>query len=300
MKIKTKITLLLLCSILAGGHSQAQNEQRPSAKHVVLIGCDGLGAYAIEKAEMPNLKKLMASGAHSLHARTVLPSSSAVNWASMLMGAGPTLHGFTECCGEKPEIQPVITTKNGLFPSLFTIIRDQRPRATTAAIYSWGGIGFIIEKPIIDFVVPTKDKEEVTADSAAIIIRDQKPLFTFVHFSEPDYVGHREGHNTPAYYEELKKVDARVGRILAAIQEAGIADETIVIFTADHGGIDKGHGGKTLEEIQIPWVIAGPGVVKGKVIEDTIITYDTGATIAWILGLDMPQSWRGLPVKAAF
>src|SRR5690606_11906791 len=134
MKIKTKITLLLLCSILAGGHSQAQNEQRPSAKHVVLIGCDGLGAYAIEKAEMLNLKKLMASGAHSLHARTVLPSSSAVNWASMLMGAGPTLHGFTECCGEKPEIQPVITTKNGLFPSLFTIIRDQRPRATTAAI----------------------------------------------------------------------------------------------------------------------------------------------------------------------
>lgn len=65
-------------------------------KHVVLIGCDGFGAYALPEADMPNLKNLMKEGSWSLKARSVLPSSSAVNWASMIMGAGYTLHGYTE------------------------------------------------------------------------------------------------------------------------------------------------------------------------------------------------------------
>ena len=57
------------------------------AKHVVLIGLDGWGAYSVNKAEMPNVKKLMEEGSYTLKKRSVLPSSSAVNWASMYMGA---------------------------------------------------------------------------------------------------------------------------------------------------------------------------------------------------------------------
>ena len=56
------------------------------AKHVVLIGLDGWGAYSVNKAEMPNVKKLMEEGSYTLKKRSVLPSSSAVNWASMYMG----------------------------------------------------------------------------------------------------------------------------------------------------------------------------------------------------------------------
>ena len=66
------------------------------AKHVVLIGLDGWGAYSMTKADMPNVRELMANGSYTLKKRSVLPSSSAVNWASMYMGAGPELHGYTE------------------------------------------------------------------------------------------------------------------------------------------------------------------------------------------------------------
>ena len=61
------------------------------AKHVVLIGLDGWGAYSVNKAEMPNVKKLMEEGSYTLKKRSVLPSSSAVN------GSGPGtswLHGM--------------------------------------------------------------------------------------------------------------------------------------------------------------------------------------------------------------
>lgn len=292
-RLKNLTAVLLLLS-------SQMNAQLKDVKHVLLIGVDGLGAYAIPQAAMPHLKSLMAKGSSSLEARSVLPSSSAVNWASMLMGAGPTFHGYTEWGSQVPEIPSIITSKNKLFPSIFSLLKDQMPDAKTAAIYSWGGIGYLLEKDVIDFVIPTKDDETLTVSEASRIIKDHQPLFTFVHLSEPDNVGHGIGHDTPEYYAELKKVDERIGKLIAAVKEAGIENETIIMVTADHGGIDKGHGGKSLVEVQIPWIIAGPGIIQNQKLESSIITYDTAATIAFILGLEMPQVWRGQVIKEVF
>ena len=77
---------------------------KPLAKHVILIGSDGFGAYAFKKAKVPNLRRMMQQGAYSLKARAVLPTSSAVNWASMIMGSGPELHGYTEWGSKTPEV----------------------------------------------------------------------------------------------------------------------------------------------------------------------------------------------------
>lgn len=74
------------------------------AQHVVLIGLDGWGAYSVEKADIPNIKNVMANGAYTLKKRSALPSSSAINWASMFMGAGPELHGYTEWGSKTPEL----------------------------------------------------------------------------------------------------------------------------------------------------------------------------------------------------
>nr|WP_157246925.1 alkaline phosphatase [Pedobacter panaciterrae] len=100
--------------------------------------------------------------------------------------------------------------------------------------------------------------------------------------------------------KQLQKVDVRIGKIIQAVKDAGIENETIIILSADHGGTGKGHGGKSLDEVEIPWVINGPGVKKNHEIKDVIITYDTGATIAWIFGLKTPQSWRGKTVAESF
>jgi predicted AlkP superfamily pyrophosphatase or phosphodiesterase len=274
--------------------------QPSKISHVVLIGCDGFGAYAVPDADMPELKKLMQNGAWSLKARAVLPSSSAVNWASMLMGAGPTLHGYTEWNSAVPEIPSADKTPGGIFPSVFSLLKMQKPAASTALIFSWQGIDPLVEKGATDFRFAGKDNDDVCADTAVAVIIRQKPTLTFIHLDQPDGVGHNIGHRTKEYYEELKKVDARVGKIVAAVDKAGIADETVIIVTADHGGINKGHGGKSLDEVLIPWVIYGRGVKKNKALQNAIITYDTGATIAWLLGLNAPASWRGLPVKEAF
>lgn len=292
----------LLTAVLFVAVAFSSTAQSKSVKHVILIGVDGLGAYAIPQAKMPNLKKMMEMGSWSLKTRTVLPSSSAVNWASMLMGSGPTAHGYTEWGSKVPEIPSATKTKYGLFPSIFSLVRDQKPSAKTAVVYSWSGIGPLVEKEAINFVVPGPegDNDNYCADTAAAIIIKEKPLLTFVHFSEPDNTGHGIGHNTPAYYAELERLDLRIGKILAAVKTAGIEKETVVILSADHGGVGKGHGGKSLAEVEIPWIAYGAGVMPNHEIKGVTMVYDTASTIAWLLRLKEPQSWRGKPIVEAF
>ncbi|MNQ90370.1 phosphopentomutase [compost metagenome] len=216
------------------------------------------------------------------------------------MGAGPTEHGYTEWDSKVPEIPSATKTSYGIFPTIFSVIRDQKKEAKTAVVYSWSGIGYLFEKVAVNIVVNGNDKDDFCTDTAATIIKKEKPYFTFLHLDEPDHTGHAIGHRTPEYYKQLELVDQRIGKIVQAVKDAGIADETIILVTADHGGKGKGHGGKSLDEVQIPWIIAGPGVRKNHELKDVIITYDTAATLAWIMGLKQPQSWRGKPVQEAF
>src|SRR5699024_16844 len=108
--------------------------QAQKVEHIILIGADGLGAYALPDAEMPYLKNMMENGSHTLKARTVLPSSSAVNWASMLMGSGPTMHGYTEWGSKTPEIPSAVMSPYGKYPSVFSLIREQKSSFTSAAV----------------------------------------------------------------------------------------------------------------------------------------------------------------------
>lgn len=288
--------LWLMAALLTGIAAHAQVK---GVKHVILIGMDGLGAYSIQKAEDPNIKQLMKSGAWSLEARSVLPSSSAVNWASMTMGAGPELHGYTEWGSRKPELPSRELDQYGLFPSIFTLLREQRPQAEMGVIYTWEGIGYLFPKAAVNKDQHC-DTDTATTEAAVAYMKAKKPAFLFVHFSQPDGVGHELGHDIPAYYEQVKRNDALLGQLLQGMKDAGMWDNSIIILSSDHGGINKGHGGKTMQEMQIPWIICGKGIQNGKEIKESIVTYDTAATIAWIFGLRTPQVWTGRPVKAAF
>ena len=290
------LSFLLMILCLSSADLKAQSKQ---IKHVVLIGFDGLGAYAFDSADIPNIRQLMKEGSYSLKARSVLPSSSAVNWASMIMGAGPTMHGYTEWGSKTPEIPSVIKNEYNLFPSIFSLVREQRPQAKTGVVYSWEGIGYLFEKKAVDLDVYTSN-DSLTLQTTNNFLKTEKPLLTFVHFTEPDGVGHNIGHRTPEYYAVVHKVDTYVGAIVEAIKNAGLENNTLIIISSDHGGTAKGHGGKTLDEVEIPWIIAGPGIKKNHEIKDVIITYDTAPTIAYALQLKMPQAWRGKPVLEAF
>ena len=74
----------------------------------------------------------------------------------------------------------------------------------------------------------------------------------------------------------------------------------MVIISADHGGLGKGHGGESLQEVEIPFIVWGPSVKKGHTILHPVYQYDNAATVAFALGIEIPHAWIGKPVKSAF
>lgn len=296
-----KKTFIILCLLLAG---LWQTAYAFKAKHVVLIALDGWGAYSVPKAkEIPNIKKLMEEGCYTLKKRSVLPSSSAINWASMFNGAGTEIHGYTQWGSKTPELPSRVLNKHGVFPTIFSIIQEQKPKLKTACLYEWDGIKYLIDSLAVTHHALASDYANhptLLCEMAEQYIKTERPNFIAVCFDQLDHVGHEIGHDTSAYYEKLKELDGYVGRIVQAIKDAGIWDDTIIMMTADHGGIQKGHGGITLQEMEIPFIIAGKNVKKGGAFEESMMQYDTASTIAYILDVKQPQVWIGRPMIQVF
>lgn len=293
---------LLSC---ATGRNSMGKKIKNGPKHVVLIGFDGLSAHAVksDEARMPVFKKLMEQGAGTLENRSVLPSSSAVNWASMFMGAGPELHGYTEWGSARPDLPPRVLTDNGMFPDIYYLLRKARPEAELGFFYEWGGMRRLVDTLSVSRLEPLAlsagDTEQAVAGVTAYI-REKKPLFCSVIFGEPDGVGHGIGWESPEYFAMLAHLDRALGRIVQAVDDAGMTDETVFILAADHGGIRKGHGGKTMEEMQTAIVFSGKGVKAGYRIPESTMVFDIAGTVAWLFGLEAPQVWLARPIKSAF
>jgi len=105
--------------------------------------------------------------------------------------------------------------------------------------------------------------------------------------------------NHAAYAAMMEQMDAAIGRILAALEQHGLTDDTIVIFTSDNGGLSTSEGHPTSNEpwragkgwpyeggVRVPVIIRAPGVAKPGSVNDTpVISTDYYATILDLLGL---------------
>lgn len=295
---------LLLILVLAIATINVASAAKWKAKHVVWIGLDGWGAYSVEKAEMPNTKKLMNDGSYTLKKRSVLPSSSAVNWASMFMGAGPELHGYTEWGSQTPELPSRQLNQHGIFPTVFQLLRDAEPNAEIGCLYDWDGIKYLVDTLVMNYHAQGPDytkNPSALCEMAVKYITDKKPTLAMIAFDNPDHVGHADGHDTPAYYANLKQLDGYIGQIVDAVKNAGMLDETIFVVTADHGGINKGHGGKTMQEMETAFIISGKNIKKGYCFDDiSMMQFDCAPTVATIFGLKQPQVWIGRSMNQVF
>lgn len=292
--------LTLLAAMIVSLSAFASEPQGKLAGHVVFIGLDGWASEAFEKSDMPFVKSKMNEGSYTLEKRSVLPSSSAVNWSSIFMGAGPEITGYLQWGSRTPElVQPTgAAATNGIFPTIFQINRQQNPSDNMALFAEWDGVKHLVDTLSLDcqMLFPYTELSERSGE----YIKANKPEIIAVVFDRPDHPGHDNGWGSPEYHDMMHVLDAYVAQIEKAVEEAGILDDTVFILTADHGGKGYQHGGTSMSEMQSPLFIWGKNVKKGNKIEDMVISYDIAPTMAYILGLDTPGYWRGQPVKSAF
>jgi uncharacterized sulfatase len=158
----------------------------------------------------------------------------------------------------------------------------------------------------------------------------EKPFFLFLSFIEPH---HQNDHNRyegphgskerwanykipgdlintegdwhenyPDYLGCCNSLDGNLGRVRAKLDELGIADNTVVIFTSDHGSHFRTRNAEYKRSchdscIRIPMVICGPGFTGGKVIDELVSLINLPPTILNIGGMEPPGSMRGKPLQ---
>jgi len=157
----------------------------------------------------------------------------------------------------------------------------------------------------------------------------EKPFFLLLSFIEPHHQNdhnHYEGpigskekwsnykipgdlvdtqgdwrENYPDYLGCCNSLDENLGRIRKKLDELGIADNTIVIFTSDHGSHFRTRNSEYKRScqdscIRIPMVIYGRGFKGGQVIDNLVSLIDLPPTIMNMAGLEKPNSMRGRPL----
>jgi len=103
---------------------------------------------------------------------------------------------------------------------------------------------------------------------------------------------------TANYYGMISLIDHNVGRILEALESYGLAQDTIVVYTTDHGDLLGDHGlylkGPTPYDgvLRVGMLFQGPGIPGGKVIADPMSTLDLAATFLDLATLEKPEEMQ--------
>jgi arylsulfatase A-like enzyme len=107
--------------------------------------------------------------------------------------------------------------------------------------------------------------------------------------------------NMRAYFRMISGIDHVAGRLVEQLKAQGLADNTIIIYTADNGYYlgDRGFAGKWThyeESLRVPLIIHDPRAPKdkrGKVVSEMALNSDVGSTLINLAGLPVPDSHTG-------
>lgn len=295
----------------------------PISRHVILIGVDGLRPDAMLAADAPRMKAALLQGAYSLSAQTIYPSATLPSHASMLTGLSPERHRvrsnhwyFREKTVRAPTIF-ALARAAGYHTAMFAAksrfvyflqpgalnnfrgsMRDFYPGATRRSAHATAWF----DQTVSSRHWPWRSASDCVriATVAAEYLRNHKPNLIFVHFADPDVVGHTVGWMSVAQLVSIQQTDAAIGLLMDEVSRHSELADTIFIVTSDHGGRGLKHGRNIPEDMTIPWLAWGSGVARGHQIQQPIVTYDTAATVLYVLGLSVPSHWDGRPVREAF
>lgn len=117
----------------------------------------------------------------------------------------------------------------------------------------------------------------------------------------------REWRRLIAHYHGLcALVDAQVGRVLDRLDATGELDNTIVVFTSDHGDMlgahclnKKGYPLHYEEALRVPLVMDGPGIEPGARVEALVSLMDLVPTLAELCGVELDVAHEGIPFARA-
>ena len=299
------------CMLLAALPVLAQQ-----VKKTVYIIADGISADALERLDLPNVKRIVKEGSYTrMHVGgdkgtyNETPTISAVGYNSLLTGTWVNKHNVPDNDIKAP---------NYNYQHLFRIFKNQYPDKKTAIFSSWTDnrtkllgdqlaatgnfkIDYAFDGYELDTIRFKHDKQseymhkidEQVVNDAANSIKKDAPDLSWVYLEFTDDMGHRHG-DSPQFDDAIKKMDNQLGRIYDAInyRKKNFKEDWLLIVTTDHGRTEtdgKGHGYQTPRQ-RSTWMVTNyPALNAYTYIYDPAVV-DIMPSIARFMDLKLPKS----------
>lgn len=102
----------------------------------------------------------------------------------------------------------------------------------------------------------------------------------------------------PDYYGIIARIDECLGRILARLESRGLAENTVVLFTSDHGCHFRSRNNEYKRSchessIRVPSVLWGAGIPRGVVVRELVSLIDVPPTLLDVAGVPVPERMHG-------
>lgn len=154
----------------------------------------------------------------------------------------------------------------------------------------------------------------------------EQPFYLFMSFLEPHHQNHRDDYPAPhgyaeryrsrwippdlaalggsthqhlaGYYGMVKRLDEALGRLLDALVSLDLAEDTIVLFTSDHGNHFKTRNAEYKRSchessVRVPAALCGPGFDSGGQVRELVSLVDIAPTLIDAAGLEIPAPMQG-------
>jgi arylsulfatase A-like enzyme len=312
----------------------------PEKPNVVLISidtlrADHLGCYGDPRGTSPHIDRLASEGV--LFENGFSPTAWTLpGHASMFSGLTPRRHGATRVKTAIREDVPLlaeILAQNGYATA-----------AVVNAPFMQAKFGFSRGFDTFTYVAKLEVAQHQQAVLNTVRRGGEKPFFYFFHYmSVHDPYAPEESFNRfvgtyelpievtgqrmlqlwraldagekslnadevrfldDLYTGGVLSVDARVGEILDLLERLQLADDTVVIFTSDHGEEFMEHGSivhtKTLydEILRVPLILRGPGVPRGERVRSMAALIDVVPTVLGLVDIASPPGLDGVDLAA--
>jgi arylsulfatase A-like enzyme/Tfp pilus assembly protein PilF len=268
-----------------------------------------VGCYGDRAAETPALDRLAREGVRFAWASSSVPLTLPSH-STILSGLLPPHHGLrNNGAGRFPAGTATLATtlaaagyRTGAFVGAFVLdhrfglSRGFEVYDDEVARDASGGVPDDAER-----------RGDVVVDRALAWLRAPhapRPFFLWVHFYDAHAPydppsPYRERHAGRPYDGEIAFADAQLGRLLAALDEAGLAGRTIVAAAADHGEALGEHGelthGLLLYEptLRVPLLLRAPGRLAPRTVAAAVSLADLAPTVAALAGHPLPAPAGG-------
>lgn len=215
------------------------------AKKVLLIGIDGLQYEKLKALETPHFDTFKIVKAYTggvVGTPSQQTTGSGPGWMTILTGVWNDQHGVIS-----NDTSNKVKARN-----VFQFLKEHNPKLRTTSIATWSSIHDFLDKQMV-YVDKRFDGGTDEGATAKVLneLKNSDPDFMFVHYSDPDNIGHNHGYGGK-YDQSVTTMDADLGKIMEAvnIRTKEKNEEWLVILTTDHGrrGDGHNHGSQTVEE----------------------------------------------------